>query len=82
MFGLEHRRARVALAVWFPHWFVVLVFAILAILFKPPPRFRVSLRELLVIVTVAAVTLGSVELLVRASTVDPPEPYLNSSMGP
>ena len=54
-----------------PHWLFVIVFGILAVILKPKPRLRFSLRELLVAVAVAAIALGSVEAVVRAWTWPP-----------
>lgn len=48
-----------------PHWFQVLLFASLAVSLKPAPRLRISLRELLIIVTIVAVVLGVLGTLLR-----------------
>jgi hypothetical protein len=50
-----------------PHWALVLLPFSLAVLFRPPPRTRFGLRELLVAVTLAAVSFGGVEVFVRAT---------------
>jgi hypothetical protein len=54
-------------AVKFPHWSLVLLFGSLAVLFRPPPRMRFGLRELFVVVTLAAVVLGAVEATIQAA---------------
>src|SRR5262249_24978567 len=41
-----------------PHWFFVLIAALSAIAWRPSPRFRFSIRELLVLTTLSAVVLG------------------------
>ncbi len=55
------------LEICMPHWSLVLLFGSLAVLFRTPPRMRFGLRELLVVVTLAAVVLGAVEALMRAA---------------
>jgi len=44
-----------------PHWFLVVVTGMLAVLSKPKPRLKFSLRELLTVLTLVAVVLGAVE---------------------
>jgi hypothetical protein len=48
-----------------PHWFLVVVTGALAVLLKPKPRLKFSLRELLTLTTVAAIVLGGVIALAR-----------------
>lgn len=44
-----------------PHWFLVVVTGMLAVLSKPKPRFKFSLRDILIVVTLVAVVLGALE---------------------
>lgn len=48
-----------------PHWFLILLTGGFAILLKPKPRLRFSLRELLLLTTITAVVLGAVAGLGR-----------------
>ncbi|TWU30264.1 hypothetical protein Pla144_10500 [Bythopirellula polymerisocia] len=48
-----------------PYWFLCLATAMLAILLKPKPRLRYSLRELFVITTIVAFMLGGVWVLIN-----------------
>lgn len=50
----------------FPHWALALVLAATAVASKPPPRLRVSLRELLLVMLIAGVLMGCITALVRA----------------
>jgi len=63
-----------------PHWFFALVFGTLALLLKPKPRLRIGLRELLVVVTLAAAALGGVEALARASLPERPRIDISGEM--
>ena len=49
-----------------PHWFLVLLTASQALLLKPKPRLKFSLRELVVLTTVAAIMCGGVAVLASA----------------
>lgn len=53
-FGLTDRRAYV------PHWFLALVIGGLTVLVKPAPRARFGLRQLMIMVAVAAGILGTI----------------------
>jgi hypothetical protein len=52
--------------VVFPHWFVILLAALLAISTRPAPRFKFSLRDLLTLTTVAALTIGPLAFWLRS----------------
>jgi len=55
----------------FPHWLIwspVLLTGGLAVLLKPKPRLKFSLRELLLLTTITAVVLGAVAALGRAGS--------------
>jgi hypothetical protein len=49
-----------------PHWALVFVFGLAAYAAKPRPRFRFGLRELIVLSTVVAITLGTFIIVLRA----------------
>jgi hypothetical protein len=51
--------------VYAPHWFVALVFALLAFALKPKPRLKFSLADLLVLMTFSAVLIAGVAGLSR-----------------
>jgi hypothetical protein len=55
-----------------PYWSLALTFGLLALLLRPPPRLRFGLRELFVVVTLAAITLGLFEVGMRAVGVGRP----------
>ena len=41
-----------------PLWFILFAFAATTIVLKPPPRYRYSLKEILIVMTIAVVVLG------------------------
>jgi hypothetical protein len=49
-----------------PHWFFMLIAAILAVVSRPAPRWRFGMRELLVISTIGAVVVGTTAAVFRA----------------
>jgi hypothetical protein len=51
-----------------PHWFIALVFALLAFALKPKPRLRFSLSDLLVLMTLSAVMVAGVAGLTRLAS--------------
>jgi hypothetical protein len=55
-FGARSRRGRWTLAV--PHWFVVAIAGGLAVAVRPPPRWRFTLRSLLIAISIVAFALG------------------------
>jgi hypothetical protein len=55
-----------ATAVGMPHWFLVLLIATISLVVKPKPRFRFGLRELFVLSTVGAITVGTLVIVLRA----------------
>ena len=50
-----------------PHWSLVLLFGSLGLLVRPQPRMKFGLRELFIIITLAAAVLAGLEWLVRNS---------------
>ena len=46
-----------------PHWFLVIVSGCLAVVLKPKPRLRFSLRDLLVAMTMVAVVVAALAAL-------------------
>jgi hypothetical protein len=53
-----------------PHWFFVLVAGALALAFKPKPRRRFSLGEVLGVMTVAAIAIAAITSLLRILLAD------------
>jgi hypothetical protein len=51
--------------VFAPHWFVALVVAALALSFKPKPRLRFRISDILLLMTFAAVLIAGVAALGR-----------------
>jgi hypothetical protein len=49
--------------ILFPHWFAVFLAGATAILLKRNPRWQISLRELFIVATIAAVVLGAMAAL-------------------
>jgi hypothetical protein len=67
-FGFGYlKQAGMETVIQMPHWSLVLLFGSLAAIFRPPPRTRFGLRELLVVVTLAAVAFGAVEAIMQAA---------------
>jgi hypothetical protein len=48
-----------------PHWFFAVIAGLSSIAWRPPPRFRFSIRELLILTTLTAVVLGTVAAFSR-----------------
>jgi hypothetical protein len=55
-------------SVYLPHWFVALVFALLAFALKPKPRLKFSLADLLVLMTFSAALIAGVARLSRLAS--------------
>jgi len=51
----------------FPHWCSLLITGLLAILVRPTPRFRFTLRDLFAFTTIVAVVAGSFAALLRVA---------------
>jgi hypothetical protein len=49
-----------------PYWFPTLTSVLLAIVIRPAPRFKFSLRDLLTLMTVAALTVGPLAFWLRS----------------
>jgi hypothetical protein len=49
-----------------PHWFFIIIAAILAVISRPAPRWRFGMRELLVISTIGAVVVATTTAVFRA----------------
>ena len=52
--------------IFSPHWLLVLVTGLLAIAIRPVPRWRASLRELFLFITLGAITVGTVVVVIRS----------------
>jgi hypothetical protein len=63
----SHRTTRYS-ELFAPHWFVALVFALLAFALKPKPRLKFSLADLLVVMTFSAVLIAGVAGLTRLAS--------------
>jgi hypothetical protein len=51
-----------------PHWLLVVITALLAVLLKTRPRWQVSLSELMVLMTVTAIGVAAVARVARLAT--------------
>ncbi len=49
-----------------PHWFLIALTAILAYIAKPKPRWQFGMRELFVLSTIGAITVGALAIMLRA----------------
>jgi hypothetical protein len=56
--GFLFANERYGYTVAAPHWFLVLLLGTFAVLFKPTPRLKFSLQDLLVLTTVTGVMTG------------------------
>lgn len=63
--GFTWERLPGELRTTFPHWVPISVAALLAFILKPPPRLRVSLLELLTLLSITSIAVGSVTLLFK-----------------
>jgi hypothetical protein len=52
--------------VTIPYWFAVPSIALLATAIRPKPRWRFGLRELFVLSTIGAITIGTLAVVLRA----------------
>ena len=69
MFGFHFaRRPGDAWTVQLPYQFLTLLFGLLALLFRPSPRIRISLRELLVVITLTSVVSAGAGYLFRETS--------------
>ena len=59
----EYRNVR---HILFPHWFAILIFGFTAYLVKPKPRWQFGMRELFVLSTIGAITVGTLAAVLRA----------------
>ncbi len=49
-----------------PYWILVAIFGLTAFIAKPKPRWRFGLRELFVLSTIGAITVGTLAFVLRA----------------
>jgi len=68
MRNFELRKYPMWTRVTVPHWFVALVFALLAFALKPKPRLKFSLADLLILMTFSTVLIAGVAGLTRLAS--------------
>ncbi|MCA9229452.1 MAG: hypothetical protein KDA57_02275 [Planctomycetales bacterium] len=66
MFGFHVTHLNNGWAMSVPHWFLVLLTGATAITFKPKPRLKFSLREIMLLTTITAGVVGAVTILFRS----------------
>ena len=68
-FGWRYKQGstgQAALSVYLPHWLLVIIAGCIAYFAKPKPRWQFGLRELFVLSTIGAITVGTLAAVLRA----------------